>query len=125
MELLKVVESGGSSRQGRRMVMIGTAYLVYVPSHSLKEVAKDFGNLDDYGTIYTVTSNSHNLDFTKPSRQELDAAHWMMFLAILAEVEPELKAISEERGFDACWDIHRLDIQSGEDAVSDARSLQG
>ncbi len=107
------------------MAMIGTCYLVYVMSHAFREVAECFVDADDYGAIYAVTSSSHTPEMTKPSRAELDAAHWAMFLTLVDELPPELKALAEARGFDACWNVHRLDIESGEDMVSDALGLRG
>lgn len=107
------------------MALVGTEYLVYVASPSFREVAKCFVDPDDYGAIYTVAVSSHALEVTKPSRAELDAAHWAMFLAVLTEINSDLKTLCEERGFEACWNVHRLDLASGEDAVSDARSLSG
>jgi hypothetical protein len=104
------------------MSLVGTGYLVYIASPAFRELAKDF-DLDEYGAIYTVTVSSHTPNITKPSRDELDGAHWAMFLVLLGECNPELKVLSEKRGFDACWSVHQLDVESGDDAVSDARSL--
>ena len=107
------------------MALVGTAHLAYVASHSFREIAARFVDPDEYGVIYTVTYSSHTPNVTKPSRDDLDAAHWAMFLALIAKDYPELKAISEQRGFGACWEVHRLDIESGDDCLSDARSLSG
>jgi len=104
------------------MALVGRSYLVYVASASFREVAEHFVNLDDYGAIYAVTTSSHEPKTIKPSQEDLSAAHWTMFLALIANY-PELKRLSELRGFSECWDVHWLDIQSGEDLVSDARSL--
>lgn len=105
------------------MALVGTGYLAYVPTEAFREAARDVSNVDEYGAIYTVTVSSHALDVTKPSRSDLDEAHWAMFLAVVADADPDLKALCDGRGFEDCWKVMRLDLVSGQDAVEDARSL--
>jgi hypothetical protein len=105
------------------MALIGTTYLAYIPTQSLREAAAPADRIDDYGMIYTVKSNSHSPNWTAPSREDLDAAHWVMFMRIIAKVDPVLAEFCERHGFNACWSVHRLDMEAGEDAVEDARSL--
>lgn len=104
------------------MTLVGTFHLPYLPSATLREVLLAFSNPDDYGAIYEV-SGSHPSRGFKPSRLELDAAHWSMFLALTDEFEG-VRAFSEAQGFEACWTVHCLNLERGEDAVSDARLLE-
>ncbi|WHU04570.1 hypothetical protein [Sphingomonas sp. NIBR02145] len=103
------------------MALVGTEYLAYVPTEAFREATRHVSDVDAYGALYAVTVNSHARDKTSPSRSDLDAAHWAMFLAV---ADPELKSLCEGRGFDDCWRVLRLDLESGQDAVEDARSLK-
>ncbi|QNO27693.1 hypothetical protein EEB18_001485 [Sphingopyxis sp. OPL5] len=104
------------------MTLIGTAYLVYLPTPAFREIMAEFTEPDDFGSIYSVRQG-HPDRHCVPGRAELSAAHWSMFLALLKDDFPELRQTALARGFDACWEVHSLDIQAGEDAVADAKTL--
>jgi hypothetical protein len=104
------------------MTLIDTTYLVYLPTPSFRKEMARFVSPDQYGSIYAV-SQGQPISEIRPPRAKLDAAHWAMFLALLQDNAPELREIAIKHGFARCWQVYSLDIESGDYAIADARTL--
>jgi hypothetical protein len=122
------VESGQFRCQDDAMAIVGSMLIAFLPTHEFQEILSRFDDPDEYSVVYEVEGwGPRRKSETKPTRDELAEAHWKMFLAILQGDDElsDLRQTAIEMGFEGCWQIHTVDLESGADAVADAQALIG
>ena len=122
------VESGQFRCQTEAMTIVGSMLIAFLPTPAFREILARFDDPDEYSVVYDVKGwGPRRTSETKPTRNELAEAHWKMFLAILQGNDElsDLLHIAMQMGFEGCWQIHSLDLESGADAVADAQLLFG
>lgn len=104
------------------MTLVGPVHLVYLPTPAFRTIMARYVDPDDYSAIYEVAGRNRS-EVTTPSEGELSLAHWKMFLALLYDEFADLRRISEARGFEACWEVHRIELERGAELIEDVTAL--